>query len=55
MSGKIKPLDIKINTSNPDKSSEDMTLELLSKYKELLDNGIITEDEFNTRKQQLLK
>ncbi|MBE6609658.1 MAG: SHOCT domain-containing protein [Ruminococcaceae bacterium] len=54
MAGKVKPLDIKINISNPKKNTEDMTLELLSKYKELLDNGIITEEEFKARKQQLL-
>lgn len=39
------------------KSKEDVELknvELINKYKKLLDDGIITEEEFQTKKEQLL-
>lgn len=44
-------------TSNTTRSarSEMEALELLKKYKELLDNGIITEEEFNAKKKGLLE
>ena len=37
------------------KISEEDSIELISKYKELLDNGIITKEEFETKKNDLLK
>ncbi len=44
-------LPTKANTS----TSEYQTIDALKKYKELLDSGIITEEEFNAKKQELLK
>lgn len=35
-------------------NNNDSTTEQLKQYKELLDNGIITQEEFNTKKKQLL-
>lgn len=37
------------------KSNDNVTVELLRKYKQLLDMGIITQDEFNSKKADLLK
>ena len=36
-------------------SNDDRVIELLNKYKSLLDNGVITQEEFNEKKQTLLK
>ena len=46
----------KYQTSHPTQStrSEIENLELLKKYKELFDTGIITEEEFNAKKKELL-
>ncbi|MDG6154899.1 PH domain-containing protein [Lactococcus garvieae] len=42
-----------INTQNS-ASSENTDIKLLKDFKELLDNGIITQEEFNQKKKQLL-
>lgn len=45
------------NTENTGKNEEnkiDNTIQELTKYKELLDNGIITEEEFALKKKQIL-
>ena len=44
-----------IKESNEDKVSEMDKINLLIKYKELLDKNIITEEEFNKKKEELLK
>lgn len=44
-----------IKESNQDKVSEMDKINLLIKYKELLDKNIITEEEFNKKKEELLK
>ena len=36
-------------------SNDDRVIALLNKYKSLLDNGVITQEEFNEKKQTLLK
>lgn len=36
-------------------SNDDRVIKLLNKYKSLLDNGVITQEEFNEKKQTLLK
>ena len=41
------------NTSNTDNTS-DGTADELKKYKELLDAGVITQEEFDLKKKQLL-
>lgn len=44
------------NISNcPPQNSEQRTMEMLKKYKELFDQGAITEAEFQAKKDQLLK
>ena len=48
--GKIREFKKKGNVVTQEISSADE----LKKYKELLDNGIITEEEFNAKKKQLL-
>ncbi|MBP1546504.1 MAG: SHOCT domain-containing protein [Oscillospiraceae bacterium] len=40
---------------NEKKTAELENLNLLSKYKEMLDSGVITEEEFNIKKRELLK
>lgn len=37
------------------KSQSESAADELSKYKELLDQGVLTEEEFNAKKEQLLK
>jgi hypothetical protein len=44
-----------IKETNEDKVSEMDKINLLIKYKELLDKNIITEEEFNKKKEELLK
>lgn len=44
--------DMKYNT--PKKEVHTSNADELKKYKELLDSGIITEEEFNAKKKQLL-
>ncbi len=36
-------------------SNDERVIALLNKYKSLLDNGVITQEEFNEKKQTLLK
>ncbi|HRF36372.1 MAG TPA: SHOCT domain-containing protein [Clostridia bacterium] len=36
-------------------SNDERVIKLLNKYKSLLDNGVITQEEFNEKKQTLLK
>ncbi len=43
------------NAQEEQKKSELDDLSLLTKYKEMLDSGIITEEEFNAKKKELLK
>ncbi len=43
------------NTSSSIHMDEEDVVELLVKYKELLDNRIITEEEYNQKKQELLR
>ncbi len=38
----------------PQKDTEEDKVELLIKYKELLDSGVITEEEYNAKKKELL-
>ena len=48
--------DLLINRQNiPTATHVDSPIEELRKYKELLDNGIITQEEFDTKKKQLLE
>ena len=61
MKGEVAPLKIGAvsfiaanNVETPKKNTEDDKVELLIKYKELLDNGVITEEEYNEKKQELL-
>jgi uncharacterized membrane protein len=43
------------NTYNPSSNSGQSVADELKKYKDLLDQGVITEDEFQSKKEQLLK
>lgn len=61
MEGLKKPISIPffstnttMSTAKTSKYSEQERVELLSKYKDLLDNQVITEEEFNTKKAELL-
>ena len=36
------------------KMSEDEKIELLTKYKKLLDDGVITQEEFDNKKKEIL-
>lgn len=49
---------IQSNISNPqkeEKNTADDTIAKIQKLNELKDKGILTEEEFNTKKQELLK
>ena len=42
------------STAKPDLDKEQETIDMLKKYKELLDSGAITEEEFDAKKKELL-
>jgi TM2 domain-containing membrane protein YozV len=44
-----------VTPAEPAKPSEDDKIATLSKYKDLLDKGIITQEEFDKKKEELLK
>lgn len=44
-----------INTKKQGKKEEGNTISMLNEYKRLLDNGVITEEEFSSMKKELLK
>ena len=44
----------KVNTSNLNVESKSANLTLLKQYKDLYDSGVITEEEFNQKKKELL-
>ena len=61
MEGLKKPISVPFFSSNTtvpvantSKYSEQDRIELLAKYKDLLDNQVITEEEFNSKKAELL-
>lgn len=54
--GRIESLELNIEKKNKRiNQSENMRIELLEKYKELMDKGIITQEEFFEKKKQLLR
>lgn len=53
--GKNKEESIKYNKQQSTGLPEQNIISLLKEYKELMDNGIIIHEEFNTKKKELLK
>lgn len=53
--GKSREDSIKYNKQHSTGITEQNIISLLKEYKELMDNGIITQAEFDTKKRELLK
>lgn len=53
--GKSREESIKYNKQQSTGLPEQNIISLLKEYKELMDNGIITQEEFDTKKRELLK
>ncbi len=53
--GKSREESIKYNKQQSTDIPEQNIISLLKEYKELMDNGIITQEEFDTKKRELLK
>ena len=54
MQDKINQISLGMKDEPIAKVEENLTIDALKKYRELLDNGIITEEEFDAKKKQLL-